>query len=211
VQLDGVTERRLHGVGGATPEDLLGGLAPQQVSGDHITGFYRTADMSGRQVEAYSWGGLTSRNGQRVLWVLLFPFALANVASWMCALRAYDARWRFWPHRTFVRWAALGVTVNLLLLTAMTSMDLIGYQRGGQEVCAGNTRALHFLRYSIFADYPTRRILVGALLPFAVILALAALTSRQVDIDSISTDSGMIQLERACAELVAGRRGARSR
>ena len=61
VGLSGVSELRLHGVGGTTPENLLGDLAPQQVSGDRIAGFYRTADLVGRQVprrhvEAYSWG-----------------------------------------------------------------------------------------------------------------------------------------------------------
>src|SRR5262245_28541391 len=83
VPLTGVTELRLHGVGGTPPEDLLGDLAPQLVSGDRIAGFYRTADLPNRHVEAYSWGGLTSRSGSRVLWVLLFPFALANLAGWM--------------------------------------------------------------------------------------------------------------------------------
>src|ERR1051325_3644964 len=77
------------GVGGTSPEDLLGDLAPQLVAGDRIAGFYRTADhppvegRNARRIEAYSWGGLTSRSASRVLWVLMLPFALANVAGWM--------------------------------------------------------------------------------------------------------------------------------
>src|SRR5512139_1455689 len=93
----GVTELRLHGVGGTTPENLLADAAPLLVSGDRVAGFYRTADIPaaptdavpavpaastgavpaaptgavqghppgtarGRHVEAYSWGGLTSRS-----------------------------------------------------------------------------------------------------------------------------------------------------
>jgi hypothetical protein len=180
VELGGVTELRLHGVGGTTPADLLGDLSPQQVSGDRIAGFYRTEDGRGRHIEAYSWGGLTSRSGSRVLWVLLFPFAMANLAGWMCARRTHQRRRLFWLHRAMVRWAALGVTVNLLLIVAMTSMDLMAYQCGSQDACAGNTWVLHFLRYGVLADYPGRRVLVGAMIPLIVILALAALTLRSI-------------------------------
>lgn len=178
--LSGVTELRLHGVGGTTPEDLLGDVAPQRVSGNRIAGFYRTADVHGRHVEAYSWGGLTSRSGFRVLWLLLFPFALANVAGWMCTRRTHRSRVLFWLHRTLVRWAALGITVNLLLVTAMASMDLVAYQCGGQQACAGSWWPLHFLRYALLADYPARRILAGAALPIAVVVGLAILTLRSI-------------------------------
>ena len=60
--LKGVTEIRVHGVGGSSPATLLDDPSPQQVSGDRIAGFYRTKDRQGRHVEAYSWGGLTSRS-----------------------------------------------------------------------------------------------------------------------------------------------------
>jgi hypothetical protein len=173
--LTGVTELRLHGVGGTPPEDLLEDAAPQHVSGDRIAGFYRTADQDDRHIEAYSWGGLTSRSGSRVLWLLLLPFALANVAGWMCTARTFNSSSLFGLHRTFVRWAALGVTINLLLITAITSMDLAGYQCGAQDSCAGNTWLLHFLRYRPLADYPSRRVLVGALVPFLMLAGLAAL------------------------------------
>ena len=38
----GVTELRVHGVGGTPPDATLGDLAPEQASGDAIAGFYRT-------------------------------------------------------------------------------------------------------------------------------------------------------------------------
>lgn len=87
VPLDGVTEIRVHGVGGTAPTTLLDDPSPQQVSGDRIAGFYRTSDRQGRHIEAYSWGGLTSRSRFRVLWLLLVPFMLANVAGWMAEPR----------------------------------------------------------------------------------------------------------------------------
>src|SRR5215211_6029513 len=103
VVLSGVTELRVHGVGGTTPESLLGDLAPQQISGDQIAGFYRTAEGQKRHVEAYSWGGLTSRSGTRVLWLLLLPFMLANLAGWMCDRTVFSCRKLAWFHRWWVR------------------------------------------------------------------------------------------------------------
>ena len=35
---------RVHGVGGTPPDATLGDLAPEQVSGDAIAGFYRSSD-----------------------------------------------------------------------------------------------------------------------------------------------------------------------
>src|SRR5579864_4152382 len=59
----GVTELRVHGVGGSPPDAILGDLAPEQASGDAIAGFYRTSDHRAstgdrdvdRHVEVYSW------------------------------------------------------------------------------------------------------------------------------------------------------------
>src|SRR5438067_1140187 len=81
----GVTELRVHGVGGSPPDATLGDLAPEQVMGDAIAGFYRTSDHKAspedrdarrdvdRHVEVYSWGGLTSRSKIRVLWLAVRP------------------------------------------------------------------------------------------------------------------------------------------
>lgn len=179
VELRGITELRLHGVGGTAPENLLGDVAPQLASGDRIAGFYRTADLDGRHVEAYSWGGLTSRSASRVLWLLLFPFALANLAGWMCTAKAWQSRWRFYLHRTLVRWAALGLTVNLLLVTAMTTMDLVGYQCGGQADCVDRWW-LRWLRFGPLDDHPGWRVLVGAAVPLLVILGLVVLAGRSL-------------------------------
>lgn len=54
-------ELRIHAVGGTTPEILLGHPHPVQVAGDDTAGFYRPPDSD--SLEAYSWGGITSRSG----------------------------------------------------------------------------------------------------------------------------------------------------
>lgn len=178
--LTGVTELRLHGVGGTTPQDLLGDDAPLQVSGDRIAGFYRTADVGGRHVEAYSWGGLTSRAGSRVLWLLLFPFALANVAGWMCTPRTLSCGWRFRVHRTAVRWAALCLTLNLLLISAITALELLAYQCGGRSGCAEESWLLRPLRDPLLAEHPARRLLIGTLAPLTLLALLAVLSRRSI-------------------------------
>src|SRR5581483_946755 len=97
-------ELRVHGVGGSPPEATRGDLAPEQVMGDAIAGFYRTADHRaseadeaerldvGRHVEVYSWGGLTSRSKARVLWLALLPFLFANLAGWNGSSASHSTR-----------------------------------------------------------------------------------------------------------------------
>ena len=172
-ELAGVTELRVHGVGGTTPGALLGDLAPQQVAGDSVAGFYRTADVRGRHVEAYSWGGLTSRSGFRVLWLLLLPFMLANLAGWMGSPRATRSA----VHRWLVRCGALAVTLNLLLVTAMVSVDVLGYQCGSRPDCTDRWW-LAPLRWGPAAGHPARLVLLGALLPVALLVVLAFLSYR---------------------------------
>jgi hypothetical protein len=87
-ELEGVTELRLHGVGGTPPESLLDDPHLRLVSGDKDAGFYRPARRQEewpvwRQREALSWGGLTSGSALRALWLLLLPFTLINLAGWM--------------------------------------------------------------------------------------------------------------------------------
>lgn len=131
-----VTELRVHGVGGTAPGALLSDLAPQQVGGDRVAGFYRTADLPAhedvpaRHVEAYSWGGLTSRSGTRVLWLLLLPFLLANLAGWMYRGDGGTkpaGPWFGW-HRVATNLAGLALTVNAVLAGVLIFPDLISYQ-----------------------------------------------------------------------------------
>lgn len=172
--LSGVTELRVHGVGGTTPQALLGDLAPQQVAGDKVAGFFRSTDVRGRHVEAYSWGGLTSRSGTRVLWLLLLPFLLANLAGWMCSPRARRSPLFRW----LVRCAALGLTLNGLVLTALATVDVLGYQCGTDPACGGDRWWLAPLRWGPVAGHAGRQVLVGALVPAGMLVLLAVLSYR---------------------------------
>jgi len=78
-----VIELRVHGVGGGSPESLLGVSADEtvRVAGEGSTGFW--ARRTQRSVEGYWWGRLTSAPLLQPLWIALLPFTLLNVAGWM--------------------------------------------------------------------------------------------------------------------------------
>lgn len=82
-------ELRIHGVGGSTPEALLGVDDPshaRRIAGGAVSGFWRRRPDPGRPghpVEGYVWGGLTSQSTFQPLWLLFMPFTLLNVAGWM--------------------------------------------------------------------------------------------------------------------------------
>ncbi|GAA1302686.1 hypothetical protein Psi02_47970 [Planotetraspora silvatica] len=176
---DGVTEIRLHGVGGASPRSLLGEYPLQQVGGDAIAGFYRRPDGEGRHIEAYSWGGLTSRSGARVLWLLLLPFLLANLAGWMFPSRLLDRPRTFAVYRAAVRWAALAVTLNAVLFLTWIPVDYLGYQCGGRAECVDPWPLYGFgLQFGFVQDHPGRRILLAAAVPLLAIAIMIVLSRR---------------------------------
>lgn len=132
-------ELLVHGVGGATPQEMLGDPRTELVTGDRTAGIHRRTDdvraeesaggAAGEQrgegggsrtepvQEAYCWSNLTSGNGARALWLVLLPFMIANLAHWMRpaapshhgAHRAYDV---------LVRIFALTLTVQFVLAAA---------------------------------------------------------------------------------------------
>jgi hypothetical protein len=183
-----VTELRIHGVGGTTPDVLLDDLAAQQVGGDHVAGFYRTNDLTtpttegevNRHVEAYSWGGLTSRSSARVLWLLLLPFMLANLAGWMYRGSVDDHRAphgiRFACHRVASGLACLALTVNTVLVVVLIAPDLLAYQatRAG---LAGRWW-LWPLNWTWVRGHGERPLVIGFAAVAVVILLLVALAVR---------------------------------
>jgi CHAT domain-containing protein len=189
VEYGGVTELRVHGVGGRPPEAVLGDLAPEQVSGDAVAGFYRTSDHrasdrdrslgsdTDRHVEVYSWSGLTSRSGIRVLWLALLPFMLGNLAGWMCSAGTRGSAWRFRVHRQVSGLTALALTVNAVLVAAMVSADVLAYQapRAG---LARHQWWLAPLTWRPVADHPARQVMLGILVPVLLGLALIWLVRR---------------------------------
>jgi hypothetical protein len=207
-----VTELRVHGVGGTPPAALLGDLAPEQVSGDAVAGFYRSSDHRAseqdraagkdvdRHVEAYSWGGLTSRSKTRVLWLALLPFLLANLAGWMCSAATRSSKWRFPVHRLASGLAALALTVNAVLVAAMISANVLAYQtvRGAHTVKQGTHAAkqvqdelvahqgwLAPLRWSFIAGHPGRQILIGVAAVELLVLVLLGLGIRSWRYESV--------------------------
>ncbi|HEY1484575.1 MAG TPA: hypothetical protein VGF84_00650, partial [Micromonosporaceae bacterium] len=179
----GRVELRLHGVGGTTPENLLGDLAPQLVAGDRIAGFYRTADQPAvtragddRHIEGYAWGGLTSRSASRVLWILMLPFALANVAGWMCTPRVLASPWRFHLHRYAVRFAGLMMTLNVVILLLVLGDDLIATQCANTAGCRSSFRPASWLIAGPFAHHAGRAMAVGALTPIAMLIVFEVLS-----------------------------------
>ena len=187
-QCGGVTELRVHGVGGTPPDAVLGDLAPEQVSGDAIAGFYRSSDHRAsdadrearrdvdRHVEVYSWGGLTSRSKVRVLWLALLPFLLANLAGWMCSVTTRESRWRFRLHRLAGGLSALALTVNAALIAVIISADVVAYQttRAG---LARHQWWLAPLGWHFIAGNPARQVMLGVLVPTLLVLALVWLAS----------------------------------
>jgi len=186
---EGVTELRVHGVGGSPPDAILGDLAPEQASGDQIAGFYRsgghraspadetTGRDADRNVECYSWGGLTSRSKIRVLWLALLPFLFGNLAGWMCSARTRRSGWRFKLHRLSHGLSGLALTVNAVLLAVLISADLLAYQavRAGR---AGHQWWLAPLGWQDVSGFAARQLLIGMLVPVLFLLLLAVLARR---------------------------------
>lgn len=183
----GRTELRVHGVAGTAPESVLAHPHAAQVAGDADAGFFRrlweaeivAADTPRGRREAYSWGGLTSGDNTRALWLLLLPFMLLNVAFYMTPYRrppgsdagadaADRRRDRF--SAAVQRLLALSFTVTFTLTAASVAMDLVGWQCAAGppvgDVCG--TSWLAWLDWS-WLDRPGRQVAVTALLPLAVV------------------------------------------
>src|SRR5215210_6279182 len=128
-----VVELRIHGVGGSTPEKLLGELHPEdvaEVERGHRTGLW--ARRRHPNIQGYVWGGLTSGAKLQPLWVVLLPFTLANVAGWMHPrLTGEPARLRqVRDIRRLVTALGYTLTATWALWLAIVVGDLLVYQGG---------------------------------------------------------------------------------
>ena len=202
--LGAVTELRVHGVSGTPPGALLADLAPVQVWGDKSAGFYRsaqhkvdggtgaagtardTAASSGspsggadvtRNVEAYSWGALTSGNGLRVLWLVLLPFLLGNLSGWMCARRTRDHRDLFRFHRVACGLGCLALTVNQAFVVALITADVAGYQPVRAGVVS-HSWWLAPMTWPEIQGHPARQVLTGIVAAALIVLILHWLVRR---------------------------------
>ena len=147
----GWTELRVHGVSGTPPTEILEHPNVELVAGYDQAGFFRrwweapsvAEDTARRRLEAYSWGGLTSGDTTRALWLLLLPFMLLNVAFFTApsrrppdaadapatlpaAARAARRRDRF--SGAVQGLLALSFTAVFTLTAISVAMDLVGWQ-----------------------------------------------------------------------------------
>ncbi|WP_420711540.1 hypothetical protein, partial [Streptomyces sp. NRRL F-4489] len=183
-------ELLVHGVGGTTPQEMLGDPRVTRITGDDTAACYRRTDDADAEQrpagdraepvrEAYCWSNLTSGNGARALWLILLPFMVANLAHWMRpaappglrAQRLYDL---------LVRLLALTLTVLLAAAACEVALDLTAWQCAGTPVCAGGKSWMGFLNPAGggWWSAPGRRLVLASLLPLAVVAFLWWLSHR---------------------------------
>lgn len=186
-------ELRVHGVHGTSPGTMLGLTDGEvgQVAGDKVTGIYRARpgvklplrrlDDQPVSVEAYSWAALTSGiQGllgwvRRALWLLLLPFALANLAYWARIELGRDNGQSRWGARA-VRLSGLALTVFMVLTPCVIAIDLFAWQcyRGGVPGCSRAPGWADFMA----AWTPAQRIGAATTVPMLVVLVLWLLSRR---------------------------------
>jgi hypothetical protein len=182
-------ELLVHGVGGTTPERMLGDPRTVRLAGDETAGIHRRASDADAEKyperhqdqpvqEAYCWSNLTSGNSSRALWLLLLPFMIANLAHWMRppTLRTRLAR----GYEMLVRLLALSLTVLLIAAVCEVSLDIVGWQCAGREGCARDKSWLGFAaagRGGWWSE-PGRRLALAAAVPAALTTLLWWLSHR---------------------------------
>jgi hypothetical protein len=145
---------------------------PRQVAGDDSGRIFRRcspvkAVLEGnrsRIVEGYHWGRYTAGSPSRALWLLLLPFSLINLARFALLM----------PHRRRRRDRVADAVLRLLGLaltgTLVVTACYIGWEVAARQ-CAATACAADngWLRWFVDRSYGVR-ILVGALVPAAVVL-----------------------------------------
>ncbi|UXY25970.1 hypothetical protein [Streptomyces sp. HUAS TT20] len=175
-------ELLVHGVGGTTPEEMLGDPRTVRITGDDTAAVFRRADdvdaesvpddhRDGPVPEAYVWCNLTSGNGARALWLLLLPFMVVNLAHWMRpAARGRKRAVRLYG--LLVRLAGLTLTVLLVAAACEVALDLAAWQCAGTGACVRHHSWLGFLSPAVSGDgwwsRPGQRLAVAALVPTAL-------------------------------------------
>ncbi|MFF5550782.1 hypothetical protein [Streptomyces olivaceoviridis] len=182
-------ELLVHGVGGTTPEKMLGDPRTVRVTGDDTAAVFRRAEdaegapdgsgtggeagaergrerRSGPVREAYVWCNLTSGDGSRALWLLLLPFMVVNLAHWMRP--AAPGRPRVVRlYGLLVRLSALTLTVLLVAAACEVALDLVAWQCAGVQACVRRHSWLDFLSPAAggWWSAPGRRLALAAILP----------------------------------------------
>ncbi|MFE9133150.1 hypothetical protein [Streptomyces sp. NPDC007355] len=183
-------ELLVHGVGGATPQDMLDDPRTVRITGDRTAAMYRRAEdvdaeahperYASRPVpEAYCWSNLTSGDGARALWLLLLPFMVVNLAHWMRP-PSRGRRGLVRLYGVVVRLVALTLTVLLTAAACEVALDLTAWQCAGTATCADAYSWLGFLSADRggWWSLPGRRLALAALVPTALVGLLWYLSNR---------------------------------
>jgi hypothetical protein len=109
-------ELRVHGVSGTPPGDLLFSAPVTYDQGWDLAKVYQPI-RDDWDVRAYHWGSLTSKSSLTAFWILLAPFAMANVAGWM------SEKPNVWS-RIWIRIAGLALTGIFFTQIANMSFDI---------------------------------------------------------------------------------------
>ncbi|MEV4337063.1 hypothetical protein [Streptomyces sp. NPDC049590] len=186
-------ELLVHGVGGTTPEKMLGDPRTVRVSGDDTAAvFRRTEDAEdagdageapagrgprgGPVREAYVWCNLTSGDGSRALWLLLLPFMVVNLAHWMRPAAPGRPR-TVRLYGLLVRLTALTLTVLLVAGVCEVALDLVAWQCASVPACTRRHSWLGFLAPAApgapagaggWWSTPGRRLVLAAVVPTAL-------------------------------------------
>ncbi len=110
------SEIRVHGVSGTPPSELLYTEPVTYDQGWDLAKIYEPAHDDW-DVKAFHWGSLTSKSSLSAFWILLAPFAMANVVGWMTESP------NVWS-RIWTRIAALSLTGIFFAQMANMSLDI---------------------------------------------------------------------------------------
>ncbi|MFE0591221.1 hypothetical protein [Micromonospora echinospora] len=150
----------------------------EQVAGDLDAGFPRPVPVTGDDrdrndvtIEAYRWSGLTGGTASRTFsLVLLLPFMLGNIATWMLPVPGRTGA----PARALVRLLGASLTAMYVLSTVGVALDLIAWQCLGYPRCFQDRRAISWL-----AGTPAgQELAVLSVLPLAAIAGMWFLGAR---------------------------------
>ncbi|MER6914459.1 hypothetical protein ABT354_22540 [Streptomyces sp. NPDC000594] len=192
----------MHGVGGATPQEMLGDPRTVRITGDEKAAVFRRTDDEhadrmpgpdgdGREParpghdrqepvpEAYCWSNLTSGNSARALWLLLLPFMIANLAHWMrphAGGRVRTTR----LYGVLVRLIALSLTVLMTAAACEVALDLLAWQCAGTASCARERDWLDFFAGpgGGWWSQPGRRLALASMVPIGLVTLLWFLSNR---------------------------------
>jgi len=175
-----VTELRVHGVGGSSPEALVGVPHVNRVAGTQRAGFYRSPawiSLEGpkRNLEGYSWGGMTSSSVLRALWIVLLPFALINLVGWMFPHAGSASNPVARSRKDTVvaglfRMLALTSTLAVGAFVAIIAIEIVGVRCVLKSTCGGEW---YLMPWRWVGSNPAHGVAIGAVVAVGFVLALA--------------------------------------